>query len=94
MRKDNVSEKEKELKCALEINLISTHNLKPLIWADPDHKVKTQIYRVGGENPSWNNKFFKIRPESSPARPPPSASRSTLSVASVTISLDMSGSNC
>ena len=61
-RKDIVSEKEKELKHALKINLISMQSLKPpcanlrhmqnyaLVWVDPDHKVKTHIDCVNDEN--------------------------------------------
>ncbi|XP_059445050.1 uncharacterized protein LOC132176906 [Corylus avellana] len=61
---------------ALEINLISAQNLKPpsanlrrmqtyaVVWVDPSHKVKTRTDRVGGENPTWNDRlFFSVSPE-------------------------------
>ncbi|KAB1219531.1 hypothetical protein CJ030_MR3G012327 [Morella rubra] len=77
MRKEGrVSEREREPMRGLEINLISAQNLKPpspnlrrmqtyaLVWVDPNHKVRTRTDRVGGENPTWNDKFFfKVSPE-------------------------------
>ncbi|XP_050235942.1 uncharacterized protein LOC126685982 [Mercurialis annua] len=60
----------------LEINLISAQDLKPLsnnlrqmqtyavVWVDSAIKLRTRIDRVGGENPTWNDKFlFKVTPE-------------------------------
>jgi hypothetical protein len=75
-RADRVSGREREPMLALEINLISAQNLKPpsanlrrmqtyaLVWVDPSHKVRTRTDRVGGENPTWNDRFFfKVSPE-------------------------------
>ncbi|OVA01883.1 C2 calcium-dependent membrane targeting [Macleaya cordata] len=54
----------------LEINLISAQGLKPpsanlrrmqtyaIAWIDPAFKLRTRIDRIGGENPTWNDKFF------------------------------------
>ncbi|XP_065879792.1 BON1-associated protein 2 [Euphorbia lathyris] len=60
----------------LEINLISAQGLKPpsskllqmqtyaVVWVDSCTKLRTRIDRVGGENPTWNDKFlFKVTPE-------------------------------
>ncbi|XP_002511946.2 uncharacterized protein LOC8286712 [Ricinus communis] len=60
----------------LEINLISAQDLKPpsaslrqmqtyaVVWLDSTAKLRTRIDRVGGENPTWNDKFlFKVTPE-------------------------------
>ncbi|XP_021683396.1 uncharacterized protein LOC110667010 [Hevea brasiliensis] len=60
----------------LEINLISAQSLKPpsanlrrlqtyaVVWVDSSTKLRTRIDRVGGENPTWNDKFlFKVTPE-------------------------------
>jgi hypothetical protein len=75
-REDRVSGRERKPMHALEINLISAQNLKPPsanlrrlqtyahVWVDPSHKVKTRTDRVGGENPTWNDRFFfKVSPE-------------------------------
>lgn len=61
-------EKETQL---LEINLISAQGLKTpsgnlrrrlqtyaIAWIDPSAKLRTRIDRVGGENPTWNEKFL------------------------------------
>ncbi|KAK9279814.1 hypothetical protein L1049_013496 [Liquidambar formosana] len=54
----------------LEINLISAQGLKPppsnlrrmqtyaFAWVDPSIKLRTRIDKVGGENPTWNDKFL------------------------------------
>ncbi|KAJ0052111.1 hypothetical protein Pint_00521 [Pistacia integerrima] len=59
----------------LEITLISAQGLKlpstnkrmqtyALAWVNPSTKLRTQVDRVGGENPTWNDKFlFKVTPE-------------------------------
>lgn len=60
----------------LEINLISAQGLKPpsanlrrlqtyaLVWVDSSTKLRTRLDRVGGENPTWNDKFlFKVTTE-------------------------------
>lgn len=58
----------------LEINLISAQDLKPpsgkrmqtyaLAWVDSSTKIRTGIDRVGGENPTWNDRFlFRVTPE-------------------------------
>ncbi|KAJ8900606.1 hypothetical protein K2173_025383 [Erythroxylum novogranatense] len=60
----------------LEINLISAQNLKPpstnlrrmqtyaVVWIDSCTKLRTRIDHVGGENPTWNDKFlFKVSKE-------------------------------
>ncbi|RAL46280.1 hypothetical protein DM860_016713 [Cuscuta australis] len=57
----------------LEINLISAQGLKAppanlrrmqtyvLAWADSSAKLRTGLDRIGGENPTWNDKFlFRI----------------------------------
>ncbi|GAU13608.1 hypothetical protein TSUD_347120 [Trifolium subterraneum] len=58
----------------LEINLISAQGLKPpsslkrrfqtyaLTWIDSSTKLRTRVDKIGGQNPTWNDKFlFKIR---------------------------------
>ncbi|KAK2995812.1 hypothetical protein RJ640_006151 [Escallonia rubra] len=60
----------------LEINLISAQGLKTpssnlrrfqtyaLAWVDPSAKLRSRVDRVGGENPTWNEKFmFRVLPE-------------------------------
>ncbi|KAF7826116.1 BON1-associated protein 2 [Senna tora] len=60
----------------LEINLISAQGLKPLssarrkqqtyavTWVDPSTKLRTRVDQIGGENPTWNDKFlFRVTPE-------------------------------
>ncbi|KAL2345868.1 hypothetical protein Fmac_007153 [Flemingia macrophylla] len=60
----------------LEINLISAQGLKPpssprrtlqtyaLTWIDPATKLRTRVDKLGGHNPTWNDKFlFKVSPE-------------------------------
>ncbi|KAL5727229.1 hypothetical protein ACHQM5_000448 [Ranunculus cassubicifolius] len=60
----------------LEINLISAQGLKPpsanlrrmqayaVTWIDPACKLRTKIDRIGGENPTWNDKFlFRVTGE-------------------------------
>ncbi|KAM7260882.1 hypothetical protein ACFE04_026357 [Oxalis oulophora] len=60
----------------LEINLISAQGLKPpskntrkmqtyaLAWIDSSTKLRTQIDRIGGDNPTWNDKFlFRVTPQ-------------------------------
>ncbi|KAL2479252.1 Calcium-dependent lipid-binding (CaLB domain) family protein [Forsythia ovata] len=54
----------------LEINLISAQGLKTvstnlrrmqayaIAWVDPSAKLRTQVDRLGGENPTWNDKFL------------------------------------
>ncbi|CAK9153635.1 unnamed protein product [Ilex paraguariensis] len=54
----------------LEISLMSAQDLKTpsanlhsmqtyaLIWIEPSLKLRTQIDRLGGENPTWNDKFL------------------------------------
>ncbi|KAF3439919.1 hypothetical protein FNV43_RR18197 [Rhamnella rubrinervis] len=62
--------------CVMEINLISAQGLKlpsgqlwrmqtyALAWTDPSVKLRTGIDRVGGENPTWNDRFlFQVTPE-------------------------------
>ncbi|RWV83438.1 hypothetical protein BHE74_00018450 [Ensete ventricosum] len=58
----------------LEINLISAQGLQPpggnrrlqayaIIWIDSYVKLRTLVDRVGGENPTWNDKFlFRVHP--------------------------------
>ncbi|CAN0825134.1 hypothetical protein LINGRAHAP2_LOCUS315 [Linum grandiflorum] len=59
----------------LEINLISAQGLKPpssklrqlhtyaLLWINASTKLRSQIDRVGGLNPTWNDRFlFKVSP--------------------------------
>lgn len=60
----------------LEINLISAQGLSPssgssrrvhtyaLLWIDSSTKLRTGVDKVGGENPSWNDRFlFRVTPE-------------------------------
>ncbi|CAL0301791.1 unnamed protein product [Lupinus luteus] len=60
----------------LEINLISAQGLKPpssprrtfqtyaLTWIHSDTKLRTRVDKVGGENPTWNDKFlFRVTPD-------------------------------
>lgn len=60
----------------LEINLISAQALKTpsanlrrmqtyaLAWINPSAKLRTRVDHVGGENPTWNDKFiFKVSPD-------------------------------
>jgi hypothetical protein len=60
----------------LEINLISAQSLKPpssprrnfqtyaLTWIDSSTKLRTRVDKIGGQNPTWNDKFlFRITPE-------------------------------
>ncbi|MCD7460445.1 hypothetical protein HAX54_043576 [Datura stramonium] len=60
----------------LEINLISAQSLKTpvanlrrmqtyaLLWIDPSTRLRTKIDHLGGENPTWNDKFlFRVSPE-------------------------------
>ncbi|CAL9751982.1 unnamed protein product [Musa acuminata subsp. burmannicoides] len=59
---------------SLEINLISAQGLQPpggnrrlqayaVIWIDSSIKLRTLVDRVGGENPTWNDKFlFRVHP--------------------------------
>ncbi|XP_044503729.1 uncharacterized protein LOC123224200 [Mangifera indica] len=59
----------------LEITLISAQHLKlpsnskrmqtyALVWVDSSARLRTGVDRVGGENPTWNDKFlFKVTPE-------------------------------
>ncbi|KAM7276322.1 hypothetical protein ACFE04_018188 [Oxalis oulophora] len=60
----------------LEINLISAQGLKPpskstrrmqtyaLAWVDPSAKLRTQLDKISGENPTWNDKFlFRVTSE-------------------------------
>ncbi|KAI4328861.1 hypothetical protein L6164_021184 [Bauhinia variegata] len=54
----------------LEINLISAQGLKPqsfnlrrmqtyaVTWVDQHTKLRTQVDKLGGENPTWNDKFL------------------------------------
>ncbi|KAK8654500.1 hypothetical protein V6N13_128464 [Hibiscus sabdariffa] len=64
---------EKDHRYVLEIALISAQGLKEpssqlrrmqtyaLAWIDPSHKLRTCVDRVGGGNPTWNDKFlFKV----------------------------------
>ncbi|KAM2647595.1 hypothetical protein TB1_000823 [Malus domestica] len=57
----------------LEINLISAQGLKPpsaalrrmqtyaLAWVDSAHKIRSRVDKIGGENPTWNDRFlFKV----------------------------------
>ncbi|KAL8229776.1 hypothetical protein R6Q57_014676 [Mikania cordata] len=60
----------------LEINLISAQGLKTppsakmhrmhtyaVAWVDPSAKLRSHLDRVGGENPTWNEKFiFRVSP--------------------------------
>ncbi|WOK98575.1 G-box-binding factor 3-like isoform X2 [Canna indica] len=57
----------------LEINLISAQGLRlpsrlrrlhayAVIWVDPAVKLRTFVDRVGGENPTWNEKFLFLVP--------------------------------
>ncbi|KAK9074279.1 hypothetical protein SSX86_006876 [Deinandra increscens subsp. villosa] len=60
----------------LEINLISAQGLKippsakmhrmhtyAIAWVDPSAKLRSHLDRVGGENPTWNEKFiFRVPP--------------------------------
>ncbi|XP_061363380.1 uncharacterized protein LOC133306977 [Gastrolobium bilobum] len=60
----------------LEINLISAQGLKPpssprrrlqtysIIWIDSSIKLRTRVDKIGGQNPTWNDKFlFRVTPE-------------------------------
>ncbi|KAL7125746.1 hypothetical protein ABFS83_14G137200 [Erythranthe nasuta] len=60
----------------LEINLISAQGLKPpsanlrriqtyaITWIDPATKLRTHVDSVGGDNPTWNDKFlFRVSDE-------------------------------
>ncbi|XP_043712209.1 uncharacterized protein LOC122660992 [Telopea speciosissima] len=60
----------------LEINLISAQGLKTpspnlrrlqtyaLAWVNPTTKLRTRVDIVGGENPTWNDKFiFRVSPD-------------------------------
>ncbi|XP_021767169.1 BON1-associated protein 2-like [Chenopodium quinoa] len=60
----------------LEINLISAQNLKPpstnlrrlqtyaVAYIDASRKLRSRVDRIGGENPSWNDKFiFRVSDE-------------------------------
>ncbi|RDX75473.1 hypothetical protein CR513_44634, partial [Mucuna pruriens] len=60
----------------LEINLISAQGLKPpssprrrlqtyaVTWIDPATKLRTRVDKLGGQNPTWNDKFlFRVSPE-------------------------------
>lgn len=60
----------------LEINLISAQGLKvrsgklrrmqtyAVAWVDSDRKIRTQVDKIGGENPTWNDRFlFKVSSE-------------------------------
>ncbi|KAK9051411.1 hypothetical protein SSX86_028038 [Deinandra increscens subsp. villosa] len=61
----------------LEINLISAQGLKippsvnmrrmhtyTIAWVDPSAKLRSHLDRVGGENPTWNEKFiFRVSPD-------------------------------
>ncbi|KAK7332786.1 hypothetical protein VNO80_29541 [Phaseolus coccineus] len=60
----------------LEINLISAQGLKPpssprrrpqtyaVTWIHPDTKLRTRVDKLGGHNPTWNDKFlFRVSPE-------------------------------
>ncbi|GLT84697.1 hypothetical protein SLE2022_029140 [Rubroshorea leprosula] len=60
----------------LEVNLISAQELKEpsiksrrlqtyaVVWVDPSMKLHSRIDKIGGENPSWNDKFFfKVSPD-------------------------------
>ncbi|KAG8363287.1 hypothetical protein BUALT_Bualt19G0006400 [Buddleja alternifolia] len=60
----------------LEINLISAQGLKTpsanlrrmqtyaLTWINPNKKLRTKIDSIGGENPTWNDKFlFRVSDE-------------------------------
>ncbi|CAN1157259.1 hypothetical protein LINPERHAP2_LOCUS21455 [Linum perenne] len=64
---------EEEQSKILEINLISAQGLKPpsskprqfhtyaLVWINSSTKLRSQIDRVGGLNPTWNDRFlFKV----------------------------------
>ncbi|XP_038877998.1 uncharacterized protein LOC120070201 [Benincasa hispida] len=60
----------------LEINLISAQGLKvpsnrsrprhtyAVAWVDPANRLRTRLDTIGGENPTWNDKFlFRVSPE-------------------------------
>ncbi|KAK7285831.1 hypothetical protein RJT34_20613 [Clitoria ternatea] len=60
----------------LEINLISAQGLKPpasprrrlqtyaVTWIEPSTKLRTRVDKIGGHNPTWNDKFlFRVSPE-------------------------------
>ncbi|KAL4370020.1 uncharacterized protein DS421_6g180540 [Arachis hypogaea] len=60
----------------LEINLISAQDLQRpkasvrrlktyvVIWMDPSYKLRTQVDQIGGNNPTWNDRFlFRVTPE-------------------------------
>ncbi|XP_071688677.1 uncharacterized protein [Rutidosis leptorrhynchoides] len=63
-----------EITKILEINLISAQNLKipssaitmmrrrmrtyTLAWVDPNNKLRSNLDLIGGENPTWNDKFI------------------------------------
>ncbi|CAK8544875.1 unnamed protein product [Lathyrus sativus] len=60
----------------LEINLISAQGLKPMssprrkfqtyavTWIDSSTKLRTRVDKIGGQNPTWNDKFlFRVTPE-------------------------------
>ncbi|CAJ2631369.1 unnamed protein product [Trifolium pratense] len=65
-----------KIQLVLEINLISAQGLKPpsslrrrfqtyaLTWIDSSTKLRTRVDKIGGQNPTWNDKFlFKVTPE-------------------------------
>ncbi|KAK1412217.1 hypothetical protein QVD17_33272 [Tagetes erecta] len=61
----------------LEINLISAQSLKippsakthrmhtyAIVWIHPSTKLRSHLDRIGGENPTWNEKFiFRVPPD-------------------------------
>lgn len=60
----------------LEVNLISAQGLKEpstksrqlntyaVVWVDSAMKLHSRVDKIGGENPSWNDKFFfKVSPD-------------------------------
>ncbi|KAG7028560.1 hypothetical protein SDJN02_09741, partial [Cucurbita argyrosperma subsp. argyrosperma] len=60
----------------LEINLISAQGLKvpshqfhpkqtyAVAWVDPLNRLRTRLDTIGGDNPTWNDKFlFRVSPE-------------------------------
>nr|XP_043626859.1 uncharacterized protein LOC122598332 [Erigeron canadensis] len=64
---------EEEKSRILEINLISAQGLKippstktrtyAIAWVDPAAKLRSHLDRIGGENPTWNEKFlFRVSP--------------------------------
>lgn len=71
-----MTEAPSKMQQVLEIHLISAQGLKPpasprrrlqtysVAWVDPSTKLRTRVDQIGGENPTWNDRFlFRVTPE-------------------------------